>query len=189
MSHYSLNQKRAAVEVYRYAKRLKDNHEEKSINPEELALIAAGGASRSSLFDWLNTNLDSEDEDSPEETRGRHRSLTLDQEHLLVGFACWARIGLQNVSLEILTNFCISHLDASPSLPTISRIMYSYGFSSQKSLARNSRMISLQVVEDALQAIDEIRSFNFPPHRIIAMDETGLWSNVTSPRTYHFKNW
>jgi hypothetical protein len=45
------------------------------------------------------------------------------------------------------------------------------------------------VVEDALSAIEEIRSFGFPPHRIIAMDETGLWSNITAPKTYHFKNW
>jgi len=50
-------------------------------------------------------------------------------------------------------------------------------------------MVSLEVVEDAPAAIEEVRSYGFPPHRIIAMDETGLWSNVTSPKTYHFKNW
>lgn len=50
-------------------------------------------------------------------------------------------------------------------------------------------MTSEEVVNDALDCIEEIRSYNFPPHRIICMDETGLWSNVTKPKTYHFKNW
>lgn len=50
-------------------------------------------------------------------------------------------------------------------------------------------MTSEEVVDDAISAIEEIRSYDFPPHRIIAMDETGLWSNVAKPKTYHFKNW
>jgi len=44
-------------------------------------------------------------------------------------------------------------------------------------------------VEDAISFILKIRDYGFPPHRIITMDETGLWSNVVSPRTYHFKSW
>lgn len=63
------------------------------------------------------------------------------------------------------------------------------GFSSQKTLSRNSRMVHSEVVDDAIEALQQIHSFNFPPERIIAMDETGLWSNVSAPRTYHYKNW
>jgi hypothetical protein len=50
-------------------------------------------------------------------------------------------------------------------------------------------MISEEVVDDAITFIHVIRSYGFPPSRIISMDETGLWSNVTKPTTYHFKNW
>ena len=50
-------------------------------------------------------------------------------------------------------------------------------------------MISPEVVDDALSLIEEIRSYNFPPHRIISMDETGVWSNGTQRLTFHFKNW
>jgi hypothetical protein len=63
------------------------------------------------------------------------------------------------------------------------------GFSSQQAMTRSSRVTTEEVVDDAISALEEIRSYNFPPHRIICMDETGLWSNVTQPRTYHFKHW
>ena len=50
-------------------------------------------------------------------------------------------------------------------------------------------MVSPQVVEDALDFIAEIREYELPDHRLLFMDETGLWSNVAKPRTYHYKNW
>ena len=112
-----------------------------------------------------------------------------DEEGLLVGFATSRRSVLEPVSLAILSQFCESYLSAKPSLATLSNIMLRNGFSSQKALKRNSRMTSEDVVGDAIDALEEIRSFNFPPHRILCMDETGLWSNVTAPKTYHFRNW
>jgi hypothetical protein len=166
--------------------RLRTEHGAKWLDPTSLASVAAGGASRRQLYEWLKSDLSGEAQQQQEETRGRPRALSEDQESLLVGFAISTRTSLQALALTDLERFCTSYLSTTPSLSTLSRIMSEHGFTSQK-LSRNSRMVSPEVVEDALAAIEEIRSFNFPPHRIIAMDETGLWSNVTAPRTYHFK--
>ena len=59
--------------------------------------------------------------------------------------------------------------------------MKRFGFSSQKT-------VSEDVVEDALDAILELRSYEFSPDQLLFMDETGLWSNVAQPKTYHFAN-
>jgi hypothetical protein len=50
-------------------------------------------------------------------------------------------------------------------------------------------MVSRKVVEDALDAIVELRSYDFSPEQLLFMDETGLWSKVTQQKTYHFSNW
>ena len=154
--------------------------------PPDPASVAAGGASKTQIYEWLKADLTSDHE---LETRGASPLLNEDLEMLLVGFTISMRSSFQPVTLATLTPFCQSHFNISPSLPTLSRIMSKHGFSSQKAMARNSRMVSQEVVEDALSFIEEIRSYAFPPHRVICMDETGLWSNVTTPKTYHFKNW
>lgn len=189
MKHYALERKRAAVEVFRAAKRLRTEHGAKWLSPTSLASVAAGGASQRQIYEWLKSDLSEEVQQQEEETRGRPRALSEDHEALLVGFAISTRTSLQPLALTDLARFSTSYLSTSPSKPTLSRIMSEHGFTSQKALSRNSRMVSPEVVEDALSAIEEIRSFGFPPHRIIAMDETGLWSNITAPKTYHFKNW
>jgi hypothetical protein len=189
MSRYSVERKRAAVEVFRAAKKLRTENGAKWLDPSSLASVAAGGASQARIYEWLKSDLSGEAQQPQEDGPGRPPVLSEDQVSLLVGFAISTRTSLQALALTDLARFCTSYLNTSPSLSTLSRIMTEHGFTSQKALSRNSRMVSPEVVEDALSAIEEIRSFGFPPHRIIAMDETGLWSNITSPRTYHFKNW
>jgi len=189
MSHYHIERKRAAVEVLEACKKLKTEHGAKWLRPEQLASVAAGGASARHIYAWAQSDLTEEAQEELEETRGRNRVLSEDQQALLVGFAVSSRSSLEHLSLDRMKNFCESYLGVKLSLSTISRIMKEFGFSSQKAMSRNSRMVSHEVVEDALSSIAEIRSFNFPPHRVLAMDETGLWSNVTAPRTYHFSGW
>ena len=67
--------------------------------------------------------------------------------------------------------------------------MNEYGFSSQKAMSRSSRMVTEEVVDGAISSIEEIRSYGFEPDQLLFMDETGLWSNVREPRTYHYRNW
>lgn len=189
MSHYHIERKRAAVAVFRECKRLKTEHHAKWLNPIEVASVASGGASRDQIYRWQRTDLSEQAQAKNEERRGRPPALSKSQEALLVGSTVCTRSVQEGLSLHKLQQFSSSYLSEKLSLSTLSRIMREYGFSSQKAMSRNSRMISPQVVEDAVACIEEIRDYDFPPHRILAMDETGLWSNVTAPRTCHFKNW
>ena len=150
-------------------------------DPRRTGLDRSRGASRTAIYSWLNEDLSEVELDEGTETRGRHTLLEEDQIHLLVGFVLSTRLSRDPVSLETMQDFCSSHLGITPP-PTLSRTIRLFGFTSQKAMTRNSRLVSEEVVEDALGAIEEIRSYGFPPNRIIAMDETGLWSNVTNPR-------
>jgi len=155
---------------------MRTEHGAKWLSPLALASVAAGGASQTRIYEWLHTDLT---DDKDEEARGARPVLHDDLE----------RSSLKPLTLALLKQFCQSYFNVSPSLPTLSRIMSKHGFSSQKAMVRNSRMVSTEVVDDALAFIEEIRTYAFPPHRIICMDETGLWSNLAAPKTYHFTNW
>lgn len=189
MSHIHIERKRAAVAAYRHAKRLKTEHGAKWLNPVEHAQVVAGGGSRRQIFRWLRSDLSEAAVEQHEERRGASPCLSEDETSLLVGFACYLRSSQKPVDSKILSQFCTSHLSKTPSQPTISRIMQRFGFSSQKTMTRNSRMVSENVVEASLDAILELRSYEFSPDQLLFMDETGLWSNVAQPWTYHFANW
>jgi len=189
MTHYSIESKRAAVAVFKAVKELCDEHDAKWLSPLHLASVASGGASKSRIYEWLNSDLSDDDDATPGKKRGRPKTLSEEEEKLLVGFAISTRSAFKPVSLQTLREFCEAYFNVSPSDSTLSRIMKDHGMSSQKVRSRNSRMVSEGVVEDALEALAEIRSYNFPPHRVICMDETGLWSNIPSRQTYHWKNW
>lgn len=189
MSNYHIECKRAAVAVYNECKRLKTQHNARWLNPNALASVASGGATRQQIYNWRKADLSEDAQATEEETRGRPPVLSESQEALLVGYAVCSRSLQETLSLNKLQQFSSSYLSKELSTSTFSRIMIKHGFSSQKALSRNSRMVSPQVVDDAIACLEEIRGYDFPPHRVIAMDETGLWSNVSAPRTYHFKNW
>jgi hypothetical protein len=187
--HYSIDRKRAAVEVYAEAVKRIAEGGKNSLTPMSLASAAAGGAAPQRIYAWLKEDLSVEAEEARIETRGSASILTEDQEKLLVGFGASTRVELQPLSLKSLGGFAKSYLHVTLSNATISRIMSRHGFSSQQAMARNSRMTTEDVVDDSIDFIEEVRSYKFSPDRILAMDETGLWSNVTKPRTFHFKNW
>jgi hypothetical protein len=187
--HFNIHRKRAAVDVYREAKRFRTEECKDSISPLAIAQVASGGAGRTQIFLWLKQDLSDEAIEERNRLGGRAPALKEDQEVLLVGFAVSRRLALSTVSLDGLQKFCENYLRTKPSLATLSRIMSRHGFSSQRARARAARLTTEEVVEDAIDAIEQIRSYNYPPHRIIGMDETGLWSNVASPKTYHFRNW
>jgi hypothetical protein len=188
-TYFHIERKRAATEVYRALKLLSEEKGEIPISPIRLASIAAGGASPRQIYRWLNEDLTDEGQTLKKSQKGPYPLLSDDQELLVVGFTISCRLSLVPVTLSSLSDFCKSYLNLEVSNSKLSRIMNRHGFSNQKVLGRNSRMVDEKVVEDALAAVEEIRSFNFPPELIISMDETGLWSNVINPRTYHFKSW
>jgi hypothetical protein len=188
-SHYHIERKRAAVAVFNEVDRIRTQGSLEQLTPLHLASVASGGASRTQIYAWRNEDLSEHAQEMREETRGGERVLTEAQEMLLVGFAISERSALNPVVLRGLSDFCSSYLTKNPSLPTISRIMADHGLSSQRTMTRASRLTTAEVVEDALSNIEVIRSYNFPPDRLLFMDETGLWSNVTQLKTYNFTNW
>lgn len=189
MSHYHVERKRAAVDMFNYATQVNAEYGYKRLNAIELSSIASGGASKARIYEWLKQDLTEEGVEERTEMRGSERALTEDQERLLVGHAVSERNVLEPVSQDSLQRFCSSYLGKSLASSTISEIMKRNGMSSQKSMARSARLVSEAVADDALASIEDIRSFGYPPDQNIFMDETGLWSNVTNLQTYHFVNW
>ena len=189
MSHYPLDRKRAACDIYRFVMDYDKTLTPKSKDAVMLASVASGGASNREIFNWLRQDLSPAAISQRTENRGAVRLLSDDQEALLIGFTVSCRSALEPVTLTTLIQFCQSHLSVTPSLPTLSRTMTEYGFSSQKSMSRSSRMVTEEVVDAAISSLEEIRSYEFEPDQLLFMDETGLWSNVREPRTYHYRNW
>jgi hypothetical protein len=107
----------------------------------------------------------------------------------MVGYAIHPRLHLKPVCRDDIIKFAKRYMNVTPRPQYISALLNKHGLTLQVTQARNGRMTSKEVVLDAIETVLEIRGYGFPPHRIIIMDETGLWSNVTKPRTYHFRNW
>lgn len=189
MPRYSLERKRAVVAIYKHAHDLKQNHGLKGVSPMNLALAAAGGATRRQIFHWLREDLSDEAFQARLARLGSQPMFTEDQVGLVVGFACCTRSNLRTLSADTIKNFCFAHLGKKPSSSTVSRILNEHGFTSQKALTRNSRMVSEDVVDDAIGFLSELREHGYAEDQILFMDETGLWSHVKAARTYHFKSW
>ena len=188
-SHYSLDRKRAACDAYRFLMSQRKPLRPKHRDAVRLASAVSEGASSARIKVWLKEDLSPAAVFRKPENRGAARLLSEDQEALLVGFALCTRSSLEPVSLTTLQQFCQSHLSVTPSLSTLSRTMNEYGFSSQKTMSRSSRMVTEEVVDAAISSLEEIRSYGFEPDQLLFMDETGLWSNVRESRTYHYRNW
>ena len=92
------------------------------------------------------------------------------------------------VSAKDLINFAIGSFNYIIKQQRVSEILNDYGFSSQLSVPRNSRMVDEQVVEDSIEFILTLRVYRKFFKRLLAMDETRFWSNVVQRLTYHFRN-
>ena len=102
MSHYHVERKRAACDVYRYLTGPSSAFRMKSKEAVKLASVASGGASESEIFLWLKQDLSPAAVSQKAENRGAARLLSDDQEALLVGFALCTRSSLEPVTLSTL---------------------------------------------------------------------------------------
>lgn len=133
-------------------------------------------------------------EDSTPAARKQRRSrkginvkFTADIRKLIVGFCIYQRSNFRPVSGHQMILFAKQACGVTVSNSSISNIMKEFGLASRVSTPRNSRQVDKNVWEDAVTALQEIRSYNLPPNQILVMDETGLWSNKVEPRTYNPK--
>jgi len=105
MSHYHIERKRAACDVYRDLTGPSSTFRMKSKEAVKLASVASGGASEREIFLWLKQDLSPAAVSQNAENRGAARLLSDDQEALLVGFALCTRSSLEPVTLSTLQQF------------------------------------------------------------------------------------
>jgi hypothetical protein len=152
------------------------------------ARVVANGATSKIIHLWLNTDISEDLEKERLSRRGRKAALSESFKKILVGRAIDHRMELSVVSSENLIEFSLGSFNYIIKQQRVSEILNNYGFSSQLSVPRNSRMVDDQVVEDCIAFIMELRKHRKFFRRLLAMDETGLWSNVVKRLTYHFRN-
>jgi len=192
-SSYSDGERLAAVRIIVGSREWEDiqAHKRQRISPQlmSLARVASGGASDRSIRNWLSTDINSEAWNERLSKRGRKKKLSEDFIAIVVGFAIDRRLALKAVNAQDLIDFARGYFNINISKQRISEILQKYGFSSQLSMERNSRMTDEQVAMDSLDFILQLRQERKEFKRLLVMDETGLWSNVVQRLTFHFVNW
>ena len=186
---YSGATARATIRVYKAAKRSSVHTSPTGPDPVSAAKAASGGASRATIYRWLKANMSDSSIYKRLKNRGRHRKLSDDLEALAIGFVIDLRLNFVAVDRKKVQEFIGSFLKKKVSLEYITKLLRKYGITEQSGLGRNSRMISPEVVDDAINFITELREESWSPKNILVMDETGIWSNSVRNRTFHFSNW
>jgi hypothetical protein len=159
-----------------------------------LARAVSGGASNDTIRRWLESNIDEDPAIAEEEererlaNRGAKPKFEDDFKALLVGHAIHRRLSLHAVGAQNLIDFARGVFGIEIAQQRISEILLEYGFTSQLSMGRNSRMTDGKVAEECVGFILEVREDRKTFSLLLVMDETGLWSNVVARLTYHFRN-
>lgn len=185
---YTLEERQKFLEVLEGAK---NDPATARLSRAQIINLVAGQNSRPShttISRWQREYITEDEYHTRLQRRGRRSKLTEEQQLLLCGYACRRRQDHKSVTLQVLSDFTSSHLGTTLSYSGISRMMKNWGFSSQRAMKRETRLTTPKVVDDAIGFLTVLRSYDYPPDRIIVMDETGLWSNVVAPKTYHFRN-
>lgn len=152
------------------------------------AQVLSGGASPDAIHRWLSEDISPSAEIERLSHRGAKPVLAEDLVKLAVGFAIDLRLDLQAVNRERIIDFIYGFCGIKPQPQRVSDWLREHGFSSQMSLARSTRMTDLEVANEAVDFLLDLRARNLQPNQILVMDETGLWSNTVERRTYSFKN-
>lgn len=154
----------------------------------EQARTVSGGASNDSIHRWLNTDISDEAEEERLSRRGRKPGHSEDFRMVCLGFGISRRLEFLTLSGEHIIDFARGCFDVELRQQYVSELLTSYGITSQLAMSRNSRMTDPKVADESVEFILELRRGEKKFPRLMAMDETGLWSNVVERRTYHFRN-
>jgi hypothetical protein len=152
------------------------------------AQVLSGGASTDAIHRWLFEDISPSAEKERLSHRGAKTVLADDLIKLAIGYAVDPRLDLQAVDRERIIDFVHGFCGIKPQPQRVSEWLLAHGFSSQMSLARSSRMTDLDVANEAVDFLLELRARKLQPNQILVMDETGLWSNTVERLTYNFKN-
>jgi len=189
---YPASVKRAVVRIIHGSPEWEEvqNGKRLRLSPDlmDQARLAAGGASNDSIRRWLETDISDEAEKERLSHRGRKPGHSEDFRMICLGHGIKRRIALLSLSADHIIDFARGCFNVTLRQPYVSELLTSHGLTSQLAMARNSRMTDPKVADDCVEFILELRraAKDFPG--LIAMDETGLWSNVVQRRTYHFSH-
>lgn len=186
---YSGDTARASIRAFKAARTEHVPHPGLAPAPAAVAQSSSGGASRATIYRWVNSDMSQDAIIERLSHRGRHALLSEAQEALLIGNVIDRRLNLLPVERGTVIDFSEAYLNKHLRPQYVSSVLAKYAISLQRTLPRASRMLDLEVVEDALKTIVELREEGWAPRNILVMDETGIWSNSISKRTYHFRNW
>jgi len=186
---YSGDTARASIRALKAARTESVSHPGHALAPAAVAQSSSGGASRRTIYRWLTSDMSQEAIAERLSHRGRHALLSEAQEALLIGNVVDRRLNLLPVERSTVIDFSEAYLNKHLRPQYVSSVLAKYALSLQRTLPRASRMLDLEVVEDALKTIVDLREEGWAPRNILVMDETGIWSNTVSNRTYHFRNW
>lgn len=150
------------------------------------ARTVSGGATPQSIRNWLKTDISKEEEDERLHHRGRKSIHSPEFLKLAVGHAVERRLGLAPVSSQDIIDWARGFLNKILRQQFVSELLTSHGLSSQRTLARNSRMVDLNVADQSVEFVLEQRRWRKEFPGLMVMDETGLWSNTIPNQTYHF---
>jgi len=152
------------------------------------AQVLSGGASVDAIERWLEEDISPSAENERLSHRGAKPMYPEDVIKLAVGYAVDLRLDLQAVDRLAIIDFVSGFCGITPQPQRISEWLADHGFSCQMSLSRTSRMTNLDVANEAVEFLLNLRKRNLQPNQILFMDETGLWSNTVERRTYNFVN-
>jgi hypothetical protein len=186
---YSGATARAALRVEAEVRREERRTHPPKSSAMSVASVAAGGASDSTINRWKKRSMSEQAINQRLSKRGRHSYFTEEEKLLLLGYLVHRRQDLARVDRSVLIDFCKNYFHKKPRPQLISETLKNYPVSSQKVLLRSTRMTSIEVVDDGMKTIQEIREESWAPDEIIVMDETGAWTNNAHNRTYHYRGW
>ncbi len=152
------------------------------------ARTLSGGASVDAIHRWVFEDISPSAERERLSHRGAKPEFHEDIIKLALGYAIDLRLDLKAVDRAQIIDFVHGFCGIKPQPQRVSEWLSDHGFSSQMSIARSSRMTNLEVVNEAVEFLLELRARGLSPGQILVMDETGLWSNTVERRTYNFRN-
>jgi len=182
---YSGDTARAAVRAFTSAEVFMIEHPGSGPRPIEVAQTASGGASKSEIYLWQNTDMSDKAIKNRLSKRGSKPVYPEELKKLAVGYVLNHRLSLHAVDRALVVDFFFSYLNMKVHAEYVSKLMGDYGLSFQKAMDRESRMVDKKVVEDAIEFLEEFRREGWRPDNTYFMDETGAWSNIGPGGTYN----
>ena len=182
---YSYATKQAVPRAYAAQKKRNNRGVSPKRSPDKVAMEFTGVKSRQTIWRWRHTNQSPRAIAERRSRAGRPPALNEIAEFLIIGYALYLRSESQAVPAKILIDFAAAHLKKTINKSQVSKLLQKHGWSSRRSLKRNSRQLDGEVADQSVDFIVELRGLGIDTKNWYVMDEAGIWSNTVPRRAYH----